>query len=164
MKSLGIFTGTELKCWSLTRLQQRFGKTGHYYYNIARGIDERPVYTQRVRKSLSTETTFAVDISDRDEMMEHLGRLAGEVVASLEARDLDARTLCIKVKYADFELVTRARTLESTVCKEPGLDVHLRDLLDKTEAGAREVRLLGVGAARLFNSLELQDRTQLVLI
>ncbi len=144
-------------------MQQRFGKTGRYYYNIARGIDERPVHTERVRKSLSTETTFAADISDRDEMMKYLGHLAGEVVASLEARDLDARTLWIKVKYADFELVTRARTLESTVCKEPELDVHLRDLLDKTDAGAREVRLLGVGVARLINTLELQERTQLTL-
>jgi len=163
MKSLGIFNGGDLKRLSLERMQQRFGKTGTYYYNIARGIDERPVRVERLRKSLSTETTFAEDLRDPEEMLGHLERLAGEVVTGLEARDLDARTLSIKVKYADFELVTRARTLEQTLCTATSLTPHLRELLGKTAAGEREVRLLGVCAAKLFNSREPAERTQLAL-
>ena len=120
MKSLGIFTGADLKRWSSEHLQKRFGKTGRYYYDIARGIDNRPVQATRARKSLSTETTFAHDLDDRAEMLAYLERLAGQVVASLESHELDAHTVSVKVRYADFSIVTRAQTLDHSLCLEPG--------------------------------------------
>ncbi len=163
MKSLGIFTGADLKRWSREQLQKRFGKTGRYYYDIARGVDERAVHSTRVRKSLSTETTFAHDLDDRAEMLAHLERLAGQVIASLESHELDAHTINIKVRYSDFTLITRAQTLNGTLCTEPDLVTKLRELLSRTEAGARKVRLLGVCAANLFSNRDSLEVTQLLL-
>lgn len=144
MRRLGIETGRDLLQWPLQDLERHFGKAGRHYYNLARAIDERPVVSDRARKSLGSETTFAEDLTDRGEILRWLERLASEVLETAEARRLLACTLTIKVKYADFHQVTRSytrptpyRTLEDA---HPVLDA----LLVRTEAGDRAVRLLGV--------------------
>lgn len=143
MKSLGIHSGNDLRLKPLTELSERFGKSGQYYYNIARAIDERPVRSSRIRKSLGKETTFAEDIQSVPELTSILIDLAQQVVESLSKHNIQGRTVTVKVKYADFQQVTRAQTLDRSI----GL-AELREwipkLLARTEAGFKPVRLVGM--------------------
>ena len=142
MQSLGIHNGADLRSWSLEDLVSRFGKSGNYYYSIARGVDERAVVSSRERKSLGTETTFEKDLDDRQEMSKILKELAAKVVGYLQKRELMAKTITIKVKYADFTQVTRSHTLDDYVNELPAVQAVLDPLLEKTEAGEKKVRLL----------------------
>ncbi|WP_303722990.1 DNA polymerase IV [Malonomonas rubra] len=110
MQQRGILTGADLKRHSLAELQQLFGKAGSYYYSIARGIDLRPVQPNRVRKSIGKETTLSEDIADRGQMLTIIGDLAERVAGLLQAKETSGLTLTLKVKYADFQTVTRAFT------------------------------------------------------
>jgi DNA polymerase-4 len=144
MLALGIRCGRDLEQVPLPTLIRHFGKAGEYYHRLARGIDERPVVSNRPRKSWGAETTFPVDLSDTAEMLENLAGLAAGVLKRLARYGLHARGLTVKVKYDDFELVTRARTVD-----RPFRDIRdvlplLAELLARTEAGRRKVRLLGV--------------------
>ena len=144
MKALGIQCGRDLERISLDTLTQHFGKAGDHYYRIARGIDERPVNPNRPRKSWGAETTFQVDLSDKAEMLQHLAKLAEGVLPKLAKQGLQTNGLTVKVKYDNFEQVTRARTLGYTVQMATDIIPHLSELLNRTEAGKRKVRLLGV--------------------
>ncbi len=144
MHALGVFTGGDLRALSLARLQKHFGKSAHYYYQIARGIDERPVQPRRGRKSSGKETTFAHDVSDVSQMLETLNALAEKVGSALEARQQRAQTLTIKVKYADFQQLTRSISLETGFTSVAEMKSFLPYLLEKTEVAQRPVRLLGV--------------------
>ena len=144
MHGLGIRTGADLKRWSLVDLQRMFGKLGAYYFKVARGIDERPVMNVRVRKSMGAEITFDHDIKYIPTMLGHLQELARELAADLKARGLAGRTLSIKLKYDDFELITRSKTLDWPIQDLEEMLPVLPVLLSATEAGQRKVRLLGV--------------------
>ncbi|MEN8131906.1 MAG: DNA polymerase IV [Pseudomonadota bacterium] len=144
MKGLGVHTGADLKAIPLYRLQRLFGKQSAYYYEVARGIDDRPVVTRRKRKSLSSEKTFEQDIGDISTMLVHLQALAEQVSSDLQGKRLAGRTLSIKVKYDNFEQITRSRTFNTPVHCIEELSLQLPELLRKTEAGRRKVRLLGV--------------------
>jgi len=144
MQKLGINTGNDLKNFSTYLLQQHFGKSGEYYYHIARGIDVRPVVNQRSRKSLGTETTFQKDIGDFGTLTETLKQLALKVWHQLTQQHLSARTLTIKVKFDNFEQVTRRKTLEHTTIQREHMSILVKELLAKTQADQRKVRLLGV--------------------
>ena len=153
MHSLGIKTGADLKNWSKEKLVRAFGKSGHYYYAIARGIDNRPVITHRIRKSLGSETTFPVDIIDVEEMKQQLFMLADEVIASLQKKQLAAHCLTIKVKYADFQQVTRSITVDDAMHELAELKNLIPVLLGRTEAEQRPVRLLGVTLSGLTKEI-----------
>lgn len=159
MERLGIHTGADLADWSLEALQQHFGKRGPFYHAIARGIDERPVQPVRPRKSVGSETTFARDLSEPAAMLEALRPLAEEVLGNLAKRRLAADTLTLKVKYADFRLVTRSTTRPGICAGIAGVMDALAVLLERTEADRRPVRLLGVTASGLRSAAE--DREQL---
>jgi len=149
MKALGIECGYDLKQWSQSRLQKYFGRMGVYYYGIVRGEDERQVHNNRTRKSIGAETTFNTDLVATEEMLARLQLLAEKVVGILQKKKLAAKTITLKVKFADFQQVTRSHTEQYVF---HSMDVILRrlpQLLDKTEAGARKVRLLGVSVSNL---------------
>jgi len=143
MKNLGIHTGHDLRQKTLTELTERFGKSGQYYYNIARAIDERPVRSQRIRKSLGKETTFAEDILSVPELTNILIGLSEQVIASLNKHNMQGRTVTVKVKYADFQQVTRAQTLDHSI-GFADLKEWIPKLLARTEAGYKPVRLVGL--------------------
>ncbi|MTI63618.1 DNA polymerase IV [Methylophaga sp.] len=143
MKKLGIETGLDLRQKTLAELTERFGKAGQYYFNIARAIDERPVRSQRIRKSLGKETTFADDVLSVPELTAKLLELAGVVLENLNKQQLKARTVTVKVKYANFQQVTRATTLEQPVTLQD-LKTVIPVLLKRTEAGTTPVRLVGL--------------------
>ncbi|MGX2038875.1 DNA polymerase IV [Methylocaldum sp. MU1018] len=154
MRALGIHRGCDLARVPLATLIRQFGKAGEHYYRVARGIDERPVIPDRPRKSWGAETTFPADLSDRAEMREHLARLAAGVLRKLARHGLEAHGLTVKVKYDDFEQITRTRTLDRPFRDARDVLPHLAELLDRTEAGRRKVRLLGVS----FSVLESAQR------
>jgi DNA polymerase-4 len=163
MHEHGIRSGRDLLDWPLERLQSLFGKAANYYYQAARGIDERPVSAQRVRRSLSSETTFQHDLRDPLEMLAQLRQLAAEVAQGLGARQLRAHTLTVKVKYADFRLVTRSATSAVAFGEVAELCRFLQPLLARTEAGTRPVRLLGVTASGLITAEQRDCPPQLEL-
>ncbi len=164
MHDLDIITGRDLKTWSLEDLQDVFGKAAHYYYHAARGIDDRPVESQRVRQSIGSETTFDQDLSDSGDMLLQLRQRSSEVAHELVARGISGRTLTIKVKFDNFEQVTRSRTLEQSFTALSEMNALLPELLAKTDAGQRKVRLLGVTVSGLCVPDKEDSHVQLKLI
>ena len=162
MHSLGIYTGKDLKAWSLIDLQAHFGKSASYYYNIARGIDERPVKSFRARKSLGKETTFAADILDVDILLAHFKALAAQVFTSLDIYKLQGKRLTIKVKYNDFTQVTRSKTMPGFIGQDQALALAA-ELLQHTQAGKRPVRLLGLTMSSLEQENHQDNDLQLEL-
>jgi DNA polymerase-4 len=148
MHDHGIYTGADLKQHSSTQLSEWFGKSGSYYFNIARGIDERPIRSSRQRKSLGKETTFADDVLSFPELSAKLIELGTIVLDKLHDQNLNARTITIKVKYADFDQVTRSHSINAPV-NIADLHSAVPDLLLKTEAGRRPVRLVGISLSGL---------------
>lgn len=111
MAELGISTGLDLKQWSEVDLVREFGKAGIAYYHFARGIDDREVESERVRKSLGAEETFMDDLHELVDLLAALDQIAREVFRRADKRSFLARTLTLKIKYADFTVITRSRTV-----------------------------------------------------
>ena len=149
LHELGITTVGELRQLSLDRLIERFGHWGRTLHAFARGEDSREVHTDHVRKSLSTEHTFAEDIRDPSEIDEVLERMANEVAAGLTKRELSASTITIKARYPDFTTVTRSHSFPVPTATAATLAACARELVRSTDAFERSVRLLGVGASNL---------------
>ncbi|HOT43699.1 MAG TPA: DNA polymerase IV [Spirochaetota bacterium] len=149
MVQLGIQTGHDLKKLSLDDLVSLFGKTGEYYYDIAHGIDERPVETDYVRKSIGKEETFERDIDDVGEMGRILKTIAGRVALALGHHETSGRTITLKVKFADFTSVSRSITLDDAINNTDMIHMHAVTLLGRTEAGIKKVRLLGISLSNL---------------
>jgi DNA polymerase-4 len=151
MQALGIMNGDDLRQHTLEDLTRHFGKVASYYFNIARGIDNREVNANRIRKSLGSETTFTQDLEDRQEMISELNRLAELVFDSLVTKQLSAKTMTVKVKYGDFQQVTRSFSLPDSCLDKELMLRTIPMLLDKTEVHERSVRLLGVSASNFLD-------------
>lgn len=150
LKALNIHTGAHLKALSLKELEALFGKSAIFYYQLVRGEDNRPVETNWVRKSVGSETTFSRNLEDPSSMLAELSKLAQEVLDWMRRHNNYGRTLTLKVKYADFQQVTRSRTQTSPFNTLEGMLKTLTELLALTEAGAdKPVRLLGVSISKL---------------
>ena len=149
LKRMGIETIADLRSVPIDRLRERFGKSGQWYYDSARGVDGRPVRSRRVRKSLSHERTYSQDLGTIAEMEEEIGRLAERVAADLEAKGFSACTLTLKVRYSDFTTLSRSQSLSSPTADAATIAETSRMLLRRTEAGRHKVRLLGVGGSNL---------------
>ena len=163
MHRLGIRSGSDLRTWDPESLLEHFGKAGRFYYQIAQGIDDRPVRSQRIRKSLSSETTYERDLNSTDEILSELYRLAAQVASMLREKQLAARTIAIKVRYDNFKMVTRAHTFAAGFDVDSNVAEILRLLLERTEAHLRPVRLLGVIASNLCDADEPRQRPQFQL-
>ncbi|MDD4914228.1 MAG: DNA polymerase IV [Methylococcales bacterium] len=151
MHELGILTGKDLKQIPLPVLQQHFGKAAQFYFDIARGFDHRPVNCQRIRKSIGVETTFDEDISDPATVYRHLQQLLQIALTKLLEKNLVAHTLTIKIKYHNFVLITRGRTLRNAITTGMDTQTLLAELLKNTAIGEKKVRLLGVSLSGLHN-------------
>ncbi len=163
MQQLGINTGADLLRFSLEDLHRYFGKAGAYYYYIARGIDQRPVVPDRVRKSIGKETTLGEDLADRSRMLTILGALSEQVAETLAAKQTSGLTLTLKVKYADFQQVTRSISREQAIESSEDILALAEELLKKTDAGERSVRLLGVTVSHLTTDVPALESLQLEL-
>jgi DNA polymerase-4 len=149
LHEMGITTVGELRTLSVDRLIACFGQWGRVLWERARGIDDRPVHTRRERKSLSTERTFAENVSKLDEIDRLLADMAAEVAGGLEKRRLSATTITVKVRYPDFLTPTRSQTLPVPTSDPATIAAVARELVRRTDAAKRSVRLLGVGASNL---------------
>ena len=144
MEALGVRTGRDLANRSLAWLLHHFGKAGGFYYGIARGIDERPVRTDRVRKSIGSETTFSDDLFSAGAAWEALRPLISKVWSQSEALHLHARAVTLKVKYADFHQITRSHTATAAFASIAEMEERCRALLAPLFPTGRGIRLLGV--------------------
>jgi DNA polymerase-4 len=149
MIGMGIKTGADLKQLEKEELLKRFGKVGGYYFNIVRGLDNRPVNPNRTRKSLGQERTLDKDIDDKQQMLKILEKLAQSVEEYLKKRSILGHTITLKVKYFDFKSITRSITVPQPVNDAETIMLHIRRLLDNTDAGKIKVRLLGVTLSNL---------------
>ena len=150
LRAMGLLTVGALRQVPKEKLVERFGKWGLRLWELARGIDDRPVVPEREPKSLSRETTFPKDIYDDRELDQVLLQLAQEVVKDLREEGRRARTVQIKVRFADFTTITRQCTLlEPTDSLELIQEAARRLLRERVERGDRGVRLLGVGVSNL---------------
>ncbi|ACK52068.1 DNA-directed DNA polymerase [Methylocella silvestris BL2] len=149
MKRLGIETGFDLKAQSLAFMQQQFGKAGPYYYGVARGVDERPVRAHRIRKSVGAENTFFADLFTFEAAREAMEPIVDKVWRHCETAGAHGRTLTLKVKYADFQQITRSRTGMTPFATRAELERQSLDLLAPLFPCDKGVRLLGVSLSSL---------------
>jgi len=165
MNKLGIKTGNDLRTKSTFDLAKHFGKSAEYFFQIARGIDNRPVRSSRIRKSLGKETTFKNDIHNKKVLIETLNELAQKVFENLETQQFIAKTITLKIKYANFKTVTRSYSDTKSFIPLTQMPTLIIDLLSRTEAGRQGVRLVGISASGLrktgFAEQELSQRIQL---
>jgi DNA polymerase IV len=164
LRELGIENGTDLKRLSEERLRALLGKQGSQLYRFVRGEDDRPVEPMRVRKSVGKEVTFERDLVDRDRMEDVLEQLARQVEHRLVDLELRGRTLTLKVKWSDFQLITRSISrLEGFQDAQTMMPV-LCSLLAQLDGGDRPVRLLGVSVSNLLSRDEAQRTVQVTAL
>lgn len=153
LHDMGIRSGCDLQNTPLSALTARFGKRGEWFHAMAHGRDERPVSPFRERKSVGSETTFARDSSQRGYLREQLRAQNAEAFALLKRKNLVARTLSIKIKYADFTQITRSHTASRPFYREKDAHYWLDRLLAATPPGA--VRLVGVSYSTLESATRI---------
>ncbi len=163
LQELGVATIADLRGIELEVLRRRFGRHGQGLYNYSRGIDQRPVRTDRERKSLGHERTYARDIASIEEMDAQLDDLSRRVAAGLEKREISARTITVKVRYPDFTTLTRGRSLNRATASAEQIAQIARELLRLTDAETQGVRLLGVTGSGLSTGQEEEGPEQLGL-
>ncbi|MBW4512838.1 MAG: DNA polymerase IV [Scytonematopsis contorta HA4267-MV1] len=156
MHQLGIRTGTDLKLRSLEELLRNFGKVGQYYYKIARGLDDRLVEPNRIRKSIGAETSFAQDLSEISVMLSQLEQIAQTLQQRIEQNQALGRTITLKVKFSDYQQITRSKTLLFATNDLSIIIATVKELLLGIELSKRGVRLLGISLSNLDNETQSQ--------
>lgn len=145
MHELGIKNGSDLKQHTEMELIQHFGKAGSMYYQFAHGIDERDVESEYVRKSLGAEETFAEDIYEMVDLLRALDEIAREVHRRADKRSFLAKTLTLKIKYADFTVITRSKTVDYYLRTFDQLfELGKELLLQVDDIEDRKIRLMGL--------------------
>lgn len=144
MKEMGMFTGKELKKYSVEELVKHFGKNGNFYYQIVRGIDDRQVEPNRETKSLSAEDTFPYDLTRLEDMNQELDKIAALVEQRLLYYGLKGRTVTLKIKFSDFKIITRSKSYPHPVNENGIIASTARQLLEETAPEGKQIRLLGI--------------------
>ena len=148
MYRLGIFTGRDLKNKPLDFLNAHFGKSGEYYYEVVRGIHNSEVKPTRIRKSLGAERTFEENISSEIFMLERLENISEEIERRLAKSKVAGKTITLKIKYSDFTLQTRSKTLSYYISSKELILDTAKELLYQ-EKMKESVRLLGISLSNL---------------
>ena len=149
MSGLGIETGLDLRGQTLEFLQQYFGKVSSYYYWASRGVDERPVRADRIRKSVGAENTFPADLFVYEAARDALREIVDKVWVYCEGSGIRGRTVTLKVKFANFQIITRSRTGQIPVRTRGELEQLGDALLEPLFPVARGIRLLGISMSSL---------------
>ena len=148
MHYMGIFTGGDLREVPLQHLMEVFGKMGKVYYDFARGIDNRPVETEWIRKSVGCERTFLEDIYKPSAVLVELYHATEELVRRIAKSDFEGHTLTLKVKFSDFTQITRSLTVQPSLLDKDGiLPVAKRLLKEVGYSADRPIRLLGLSVS-----------------
>ena len=149
LEKLGIHTGADLQSLTLEELTGRFGSSGEWYWRICRGIDERPVRSSRVAKSVSAERTFNEDYRTGEDLHRELDRVAGLAWDRIARAQAAGRTVTLKVKFSDFRLISRAHSFVDPVNDPATFTAAGHHLLDALLPVPMGVRLLGLGLSNL---------------
>lgn len=163
MRQINIRTGADLRTYALEDLVRHFGKAGYYFYDIARGTDEREVNPNRVRKSVGVEMSFAKDLEEREEMLGELSKLVMSLKERLDEHDTSGYTLTLKLKYADYQQQTRSRTVAYPITEVEHIRSIAVELFTSVGVEQRKVRLLGLSASNLRSEPGADEGLQLRL-
>jgi len=163
MYQKGIFTGKDLKAKSAEYLEEHFGRSGKSYYYIVRGIHNSEVKPHRIRKSLAAERTFFDNLTSEVFMLEKLEHIAEEVAKRLEKSKVAGKTITLKIKYSDFTLQTRSKTLPYYVSDKSVILDTAKDLLYQ-ETMKESVRLLGISLSNLNTETKKKPETKSVSV
>ncbi len=153
MYQFGIFTGLDLKQKPLDFLEKHFGKSGVYYYYIVRGIHNSEVKPSRIAKSVATEHTFEENLTSEVFMEKKLESIAGELERRLKKHNIAGKTVTLKIKYSDFTLQTRSKTLPYFISDKALLLETAKELLYQ-EKMKESVRLLGISVNNLNTEIK----------
>jgi len=157
MHEMGIRNGYDLKQRSEKELISRFGKVGIYYYQIARAIDNREVDPSRIRKSLGAENTFAEDLADLNSVDLELDKILTVLIRRMNRTQTKGKTLTLKVKYSDFQQITRSHTVPKWIEEANDIKEIYTEMLPGLEI--REgIRLLGLTLSNLNHDIEKKEK------
>jgi DNA polymerase IV len=158
MNQLRIFTAIDLKAKDESFLKKHFGKAGPHFYSICRGIDHRPVRADRIRKSIGAESTFPRDLTSLDEMRAELEPLVDKIWRYCQSAGIRARTVTLKLKFDDFQVITRSRSSIIAISDCARLASISAKLLEAQFPLSKKVRLVGVSLSSLSAVWEDDDR------
>ena len=156
MEELGIHNGKELRDKGLNFLLHHFGKAGVLYYNFARGIDHRPVESNRIRKSIGCEHTLEKDICTKASMIIELYHVAVELEERMKRHNTSGHTLTLKIKFHDFSTVTRSISSTTAIASLQALLRLGKELLKEIDYTHHPVRLIGLSVSHLSDNMQLQ--------
>ena len=162
MFKLGIFTGKDLKTKPLEFLADKFGKSGSYYYHVVRGIHNSVVKPHRIPKSVGAERTFSENLSSEIFMLERLEHITEELERRLKKSNIAGKTVTLKIKYSDFTLNTRSKTLSYFIADKSLILETAKELLYQEEL-QNSVRLLGISLANLNTSEKKTEAKQAIV-
>jgi DNA polymerase-4 len=149
MQQLGIYKGYDLKQKSLPDLIRLFGKNGNFFYNICHGIDDRPVNPERIRKSFGKERTFEEDLTNLDDIYTTLQDITDMLWHDLLRTGVKGKTLTIKIKYADFQQITRSKAFSKEVESDEQIFNTAKEILNSVFVKGNRIRLLGITLSNL---------------
>lgn len=153
LKNSGINNGYDLRQLSIHELEQIFKNRGYSFYQLARGIDFRPVEPYRERKSIGAETTLSYNLNiDDEEVAEILSELCEEVAYRTKHSEKLGKTITLKIKYEDFTQITRSISVEHPICTQEDIRTHVYNLLKNVHSEDKQIRLLGVTLSNLVDS------------
>jgi DNA polymerase-4 len=152
LRKMGILKGSDLHALNLDAMMKIFGKRGLFFYDIVRGVDRRKVEPERIRKSISAENTFETDLTTRFAIITELYHLEKRVFAEMQELDQTAKTVTLKVRFHDFQTLTRSRTVGKPIDNYNALQQISRSLMNEIPMDGKGVRLLGIGVSNLHNN------------
>nr|WP_256504008.1 MULTISPECIES: DNA polymerase IV [Emticicia] len=158
MNKMGIFTGKDLKAKSVEFLTNHFGKMGGYYFDIAHGVDNRPVNPDSIRKSVGVENTFDKDFTEPEDLYREMDDILEQLWRRMTRIKAYGKTITLKIKFADFESITRSRTSQLPVLEETLLAKISYELLHALLPMPKGVRLLGIYLSNLAFEEEMAGR------
>lgn len=161
MHRYGIHSGKDLKAHELHELTRLFGKSGLFFFSMARGIDEREVKVTRVRKSVGAEQTFEKDLTTKFERIAELYKLEQEVYERIKESNFKGKTITLKVKFHNFEQITRSKTINGWFTSFDLIHKYAKELLTQTNLDNLKIRLLGVTISNVEE--DEQDGIQLTI-
>ena len=157
LRLLGVKTIGHLQAISRQTLKSSFGLNSEHFWRLSRGLDTRPVVPDRDAKSISHETTFSSDISDAEALMAWTFELTDQVARRMRRHQITGRTVQIKLRYSNFETITRALTLSAPSNSTRILGDAATELLNSNLDGIeRGIRLLGMGVSKLSSGTKVQ--------
>lgn len=157
MNDMQIYTGADLKSYTKPALISHFGKVGNFFYDIVRGIDNRPVQPFRELKSIGAEDTFTKDLSVYEDLSKELCLIAEKVMKRLEVKQVLGSTLTLKVKFSDFKQITRNHTQPVPIAIHEIPELAL-NLLNVAPIAGKSIRLLGLTLSNFKKSTGAENQ------